>query len=928
MLLRNHVAICLLLLCALGSVAQPLPFDPEVKTGKLSNGFTYYIRQNNEPKDRVIMYLVNKVGSILEDEDQRGLAHFMEHMSFNGTKNYPKNQLVDYLQKSGVRFGADINAYTAFDETVYQLPLPSDDTSVVRHGLQIMRDWAADATLDLDEIEKERGVVLEEKRLRNSAQQRFMDKHFPLQVNNSRYAHRLPIGTDEVIKGFKPETIKRFYKDWYRPNLQALIVVGNINVNDIEKQIKKLFGDLKNPAKPKERKKYSIPLTNKNQFIALTDAEQTSTSLDIIIKQPELRYKTAEDYRNAVVRSIANGALAQRLQELSQKPDAPFVNARGGINGFMGGLDAFSMSIVSKPGKVKESFSSVWSLVEQYKRFGITPSELERQKIAYTNRMESILKERDKRPSNGFVDEYLQHFLKGDAVPGIDEENALLKKHLQSITIDDVNKAVRAAIKDVNRDIIILAPEKEKNNLPGAAVVNNWISEVSKSEMVAYTDNFKDEKLFPSLPPKGKIVSRKYIDSINVTVLKLSNGASVYVKPTDFKNDQIIFSSFSEGGSSLVPDSEFRSASVAATLVGIGGVKTFSRQDLQKMLVGKKVNVQPFLAERYEGVSGAAAPKDIETALQLLYLQFTSPRIDTPFITSVIERSKAALANRDSDPAVVFGDTVNSVLSQYHFRRKPETAQSYDEIQIGQMSDIYKERFANPGDFTYVFVGNIDTAVLYDMIEQYIASLPSKGSDEKAKDLGIHIPKGKIERTVYKGNDDKATVRLVFSGEYTFNNENNTQLSALGSVLQYRITERIRETEGGAYTPQAGVNYNKYPRNRYAFNVTFTCAPQNVEKLIAATNEEIEKLKKDGPPKDDIEKFIAEQKRGTELNLRSNDFWLGYLNFVLQNDEPATSVLYSEQHLKEVTPLSVKQAAATYLKGDNYIRLVHMPEKN
>jgi len=398
--------------------AQVLPLDPAVRTGKLPNGFTYYIRHNEEPKNRVTLYLANKVGSILENEDQRGLAHFMEHMSFNGTKHFPKNELVDYLQKSGIRFGADLNAYTSFDETVYQLPLPSDNPELLQGGLQIMRDWAQDATLDPAEINKERGVVLEEKRLGKGASERMRQIYFPVLLNHSRYAERLPIGVDTVLNNFQPAAIKSFYQDWYRPNLQALIVVGDINVDEIEKNIKAKFGDLKNPVKEKPRTAYKVPLTGKNQFISITDKENRATSAEILIKHPEQLVRTAVDYRNLIIRSLFNDMLNDRYQEVTRQADPPYISGGAGISNFLNSLDDYSAHVAAKPGELEKGLKALWRETVRVSRFGFTESELQRAKKNYLNILEFSFKEKDKTPSSRYVNEYLQYFLKGTAAPG------------------------------------------------------------------------------------------------------------------------------------------------------------------------------------------------------------------------------------------------------------------------------------------------------------------------------------------------------------------------------------------------------------------------------------------------------------------------------------------------------------------------------
>lgn len=915
-----------LLACSTITYAQ-IPLDPAVRTGRLPNGFTYYIRYNNEPQHRVFLFLANKIGSMQEDDDQLGLAHFLEHMSFNGTKHYPKNQLIDYLQKAGVRFGADLNAYTSFDETVYQLPLPSDDTAVLRNGLQIMRDWAADALLETEEINKERGVVLEEKRQRIGVGQRFQEKTLPIQVNNSLYGRRLPIGTEQVLNSFTPDAIRRFYKDWYRPDQQALIVVGDIDVDHMEKQIRKLFGDLKNPANERPVIEHKIPLTGKNQFLLATDAEQTTTQISLTFKQPELSLKTKANYRVQIMRNLLNQALAGRLTDVSARPQPPFMQASASLAGFMGGLDAFSVDIVPRPGKIKEAFDTVWTEIVRLQKLGVTNTELERGKLAYITRMETIYKEKSKIPSDAYVQDYLAYFLRGTAAPGTEVEYVMAKEILENITLEDVNALARDIVKETDRDIMIFAPEKDKASLPTEAQVNAWITAVKQEKLfTVWKDATSDKQLLSNLPPAGKVIKREKIDSIGVTLYTLNNGSKVYVKPTAFKNDEILFTAFSEGGTSLYPDSLFLQAAAATWLIPANGLGEFGPIELGKMLTGKAAQVQPYLQDMFEGLNGAATVKDLETALQLIHLYFTKPRYDTTLFANNINGSKAMMMNRNNSPETVFGDTVNLVMSGYHYRRQPPTIAKLDSINLDKVFSIYKERFANAGDFTFVFTGSIDTATFIPLIERYLGSLPSTGQREVWKDLGIYVPEGRISKTLYKGKDEKALVKMHYSGDYAFNVANNTQLAALGAILQYRMTERIRELEGGAYTPRAGVNYIKQPRSRYLVSIEFTCAPQNAEKLIEAANNEISKIKTSGASQDDIDKFKAEQVRMRETQLQTNGMWMGWLTYVLQNKEPFTGVLYLKQRLQAVTPASVQQAARQFINDKNYIRLVLMPE--
>lgn len=903
-----------------------LPLDTAIKTGKLANGFTYYIRRNTEPKNRAQLYLAIKVGSILENDNQRGLAHFMEHMSFNGTKNFPKNELVNYLQKSGIRFGADLNAYTSFDETVYQLPIPTDDPELFKNGMQIMRDWAQDAVLDSAEIEKERGVVLEEKRSGKGAGQRMQEKYLPVILNNSRYSNRLPIGTEDVLKGFKHETLKQFYKDWYRPNLQALIVVGDINVAEVEKMIRTMFSDLKNPSSQRTRTEYSIPLLNKNQFIAVTDKEFPYTVAQVMIKHPETKLKTTTDLRDGTIRSLYNQMMSTRFSELMKQADPPFLQGGSSIGGFLAGLDVASAVVYAKPGELEKGFKAVLAETERVKRFGFTQSELDRAKQSYLTQMEAAFKEQDKTSSENYVREYVRLFLDEEASPGINYEYNFAKDVVPGIALTEVNKLASEYLVDKNRDVLIMAPEKEAATLPSEATVTNWINEAKNNELTAYVDQVSDKPLLETKPKAGKIVNETEGEKIGVTELTLSNGVKVVLKPTDFKNDEIIFSAFSPGGTSLYPDKDYQSASFASTIINRSGVGEFNSIQLPKLLTGKRVSVSPFISERTEGISGFAAPKDLETALQLTYLYFTSPRKDQDMFQALIAQQKGALANRSSDPNSVFADTVAAVMGNYNVRRTGPSLEKLEQVNLDRAFEIYKERFADAGDFHFTFVGSFKLDSIKPLLEQYLGALPSTKRVEEAKDLGIVPPSGKITKTVYKGQEPKATVRLVFTGDYTYNEDTNNELDALGEVLQIKLIERLREEESGVYSPGTRMSYSKYPTNRYSFTVAFGCAPENVDKLVNATLDEINKIKTNGAQTGDIEKFIAEERRSTETQLKQNGFWLGYLSNQYQNNESPLQILTYLDSLKKITSANLKETANKYLSGNNFIKFILLPE--
>lgn len=907
--------------------ATALALDPAVKTGKLSNGFTYFIRKNSEPKNRVQLYLALKAGSILESDEQRGLAHFIEHMSFNGTKNFPKNALVDYLQKSGVRFGADLNAYTSFDETVYQLPLPTDDPALFKNGMKIMRDWAQNALLETPEIDKERGVILEEKRLGKGAQQRMQLKFLPMLVNHSHYADRLPIGTDEVLNNFKPETLKKFYHDWYRPDLQALIVVGDVDVAQVESMIKSMFSDLKNPVAGKPRTKYDVALSGKNQFMAVTDKEMPYTVAQILVKQPALKIKTAQDYRASLVRSLYNQMIGSRISELTKQANPPFLQAQSNISSLIANLDAATSVVVAKPGELESGFKALFTEIEKARRFGFVESELARAKTSFLTMMEMAYKERDKTSSEAYVKEYLQYFLNGTAAPGIDFEYDFVKKQLAGISLTEVNDLVSYSLVDKNRDVILMAPEKDAASLPTEASINKWIADVKAQNITAYVDQTSNKPLLAEKPLAGKIVSEKKIASLGVTELTMSNGVKVILKPTTFKNDQILFRASSPGGTSLYSDQDFESASIAADLASGSGVSEFNAIALPKMLAGKVVAVDPYIGSIAEGITGSASPKDLETALQLQYLYFTQPRVDMDIFNAMIQQMKGSLANRSQDPNSVFSDTLSAVLSNYNVRRTGPSLEKIARMDAGKALSIYKERFGDAGDFTFTFVGNFDVEKIKPLLEQYIASLPSKGRKESFKDLGIRPMKGVVNKNVYKGTEDKATVRLFLTGDYAYNEKNNNELDALAEVLQIRLIERLREEESGVYSPNVSAQYAKYPAERFGLVVSFGCAPANVDRLVASTIDEIKKLREQGPGQVNLEKYKAEEGRSIELAMKQNPFWLNALSDAYENNEDPEKINRLEQGLKGVTTKGVQEIAKKYISGDNIIKLVLLPEK-
>ncbi len=909
------------------NLTQPIPVDPDVKVGKLANGLTYYIRKNAEPRNRAELRLVVRAGSVLETDQQQGLAHFMEHMAFNGTKNFPKNELVNFLQSSGVRFGADLNAYTSFDETVYELPVPTDSANVFERSMQILEDWAHNATLDSVEIDKERGVVLEERRLGQGAQQRMRDKYFPLILNNSIYANRLPIGKEDILKTFKPATLRQFYHDWYRPDLMAVVAVGDFDGAKVEAMIREKFGRIPAVTLAKPRPEFSIAPHKDTKVVIVTDNEQPNTVIQIIYKRPEIKERTLNDLRASLERSLFNAMLGNRIQELTQKADPPFLYGASNYGGFLGNLDAFTSFAVAKDGDVSRAINAVLDENARVKNFGFTATELARAKSDLLTGVEQAYKERNKTRSGSYVNEYVQNFTDQQPFTSIGFYNDFVKKTLPGLTLKEINGLVNQFITNENRAVVIMAPESAKDKLPTVEQVIGYINNAGKG-VTAYVDQTLNKPLLPTMPTPGPVVSEKKINEIGVTEWVLKNGVRVVLKPTDFKNDQILFTGSSFGGTSLYNLTDFMSARYASALVTLGGTGAFNQIQLGKFLSGKSVNVGPYISELSEGISGQATPRDLETALQLTYSYFTQPRKDADVVKGFLSNQRSLLQSQVATPtpAKVFQDTVQVTLGNYNPRRLPLKPADLDKIDLDRSVAIYKERFANAGDFTFFFVGNYDAKTLRPLVEKYLGGLPATGKTEQFNDLGIRIPTGQISKTVYKGVDPKSTVQLVFSGPFTWSTENTTQVDALAEALEIKLTETLREEESGVYGVSASGSYSKYPVPRYTMRIGFGCAPENVEKLIAGTMAAIDNLKKNGADPKDIAKFKAESQRETENQLRDNNFWLSYLSSQYVNGDDPTDVLREPEQLKKVTVESTKAAANTYF-GPNVVRVVLMPEQ-
>ncbi len=907
-----------------GELDQALPFDKRVRTGKLPNGLTYFILPHKKPEKRAQLWLAVNAGSVLEDDDQRGLAHFVEHMGFNGTKRFPKQDLVDFLETSGVKFGADLNAYTSFDETVYMLQVPTDKPELVDKGIKVLRDWAGDISFAPDELEKERGVVLEEWRLGRGAGRRIWDKQTKVIYHGSKYAERTPIGEAEIIKKAPREAFLRFYRDWYRPDLMAVVAVGDFSPDEIEKQIATEFGDLKNPSSPRPRPTVPVP-PHKDVLVSIeTDPELPTTRVSVLGKMPHRPERTVRDFRRQAAERLYQSMLNARLDEIRRRPDAPFVSADVGTREVVRALDVFSPSATVKGDDVEKALTALLEEVERVERHGFQASELDRAKRSMVRQYQQSLAQRDKRDARSFADELVDHFLTGEEVPGVEVELALVEKLLPTITLAELNGLAKTWGGDENRVITVSGPDKLKRPTPEALL--SVARSVAARPLTPYEDGVSDKSLVAKPPTPGKVVSERTVPEVGLIEWKLANGARVVLKSTDFNDDEVRLSAFSPGGHSLVPDADFDTARFADTVVGEGGVGAFSAVDLRKTLSGKVAYVGANVGELEESLIGSASPKDLELLFQLVHLRFTAPRKDAQAFEAWRSRQIESVRNRRLSPEAVFGEDLMSFAYQNHPRRKPVTPEVVSKVDLDKAMRIYADRFADAGDFTFVFVGNFDTAQMKPLVETYLGSLPASGRKETWRDLKVRPPKGVQTKTVVAGREPKSQVVMIFHGKEKWTRDADNDMRLLAEVLRMRLRERLREDMGGVYGVGAGGGISRRPAPLYAFSIQFGCAPENVEKLKEAVLAEIKAIQKDGIADSYLEKVKASRRRGHEVNLKENRFWEGELRRAYTFGDDPREILDVEKEIAKISSDRLRAAARKYLRPREIVVGVLKPD--
>lgn len=939
-LLHSFWMIALLICCNIQQVSAqmqmpPIPVDKNVRIGKLDNGLTYYIRRNALPEHRVEFYIAQKVGSILEEPQQRGLAHFLEHMCFNGTKNFPGNEkglgIIPWCETKGIKFGVNLNAYTSVDETVYNISnVPTENPNVVDSCLLILHDWSNAVLLEDKEIDKERGVIHEEWRSRNSGLLRLYTEAQPVMYPGSKYADCMPIGSIDVIDNFPYQAIRDYYTKWYRPDLQGIIIVGDIDVDAMEQKLKATFADVKAPVNPAERIYFPVP-DNKEPLVYIgKDKEVDDPSFTIFFKQDatpdsikgNMMYML-QDY----LLSMAMDMLNSRLNELRQSANPPFIYASAGYNDFFLSKtkEAFSLSAGSKADGINEALKAVLAEVERVRRFGFTESEYERARANYLQHLESAYTEREKNKNDVYVRQYVQHFLNAEPIPGIEFEYSTMSQVAPNIPVIAINQLVQTQlVADTNQVVFIAAPEKEGMQYPTKEEVIALLKGMKDLDVKAYVDKVSNEPLMKEAPKGGKIVSEKQDAIYGTTELTLSNGVKVYIKKTDFKADEIRMKAYSAGGNSLfnTKDALNFNQHVMNDVVSVGGIGNFSKIDLTKMLAGKKVSVSAGVGETQEYVHGNCSPKDFETLMQLTYLTFTAPRKDEEAFASFKSRLKAQLESAEANPLSSIGDTLNKVMYNNHPRIINLKPDMVDKIDYDRVIELYKERFANAGDFNFYFVGNIDLEKDRSLIEQYLGALPATGATkESIRDNHVDIQKGNIVNEYAKEQQTPmATVIMLYSGQCKYNLRNNILMDFLTQTLDIIYTEEVREKEGGTYGVSAYGRLTKAPKEQLVLQIFYQTDPAKKDHLNGIIDQQLQKVAAEGPTAEHLQKIKEYMLKKYKDNQKENGYWLGNLDEYFSTGIDNTKDY--EATINAVTAKDIQQFAADILKQGNKITVV------
>ena len=911
--------------------AMPVPFDPNVRRGKLENGLTYYIRHNEKPAQRANFYIAQKVGSILENDDQQGLAHFLEHMAFNGTKNFPGKGLLNYMEHNGVKFGENVNAWTSIEQTVYMLTnVPTTNMNLVDSCILILHDWSSFISLEGEEIDKERGVILEEMRQGQGAQMRIYEKMLPEIYPNSPYGHRLPIGTEEVVSGFKHDALRAYYHKWYRPDLQGIIIIGDVDVNEVENHLKSIFEDIPAPINPAERTRFQVA-DNAEPIVSIcTDPEETNYNISLYYKHDIVPFEERGDVQywlKGYIDQLVSTMYNNRMEELTQKANPPFIFGYGYYGTFFVSdtKDAWTgLAYAKDKDGIDEALTAIVAENKRMQQYGFTASEFERAKADLMKQIENQYDERDKQETSRYFYPILNHFLTNEPLLGIENEYMLLGQIMPMLPVEAINQYAKELIREDNIVITLTAPEKEGEVLPTKEELLALFNKAKEIEVEPYKETVSNEPLIATLPVKGAIESKKHDDTFDATILTLKNGVKVIYKPTHFKDDEILMSAYSFGGYSVMDQSDPYTLQQLNELAGLGGLGNFSAIDLPKVLAGKKVHVSGNVNTFTENVSGSCSVKDLETMMQLIYLSFGTPRSDEEAYQSFITRTKAMLANIESNPDVAFSDNLIFALFDNHPLRKRMKAEDYDKVDYAKALKLYADRFKDANNFVFTFVGNIDPETFEPMVEQYIGALKTKKNDETwtanvpaitDKDVTSHYTKAM--------ENPKVTCYMVYNGDMEFNRKNQLTMQVLSDVMDIVYTEKIREDEGGTYGVGVQGNLSLRPKETFMFLIGFDTNKEMYEKLMGIAIAELQNVANQGPRPEDLKKVKEFLVKKHSEDMENNRYWMNCIQ--TQSRDGYNPMANYNDIINGITTDDVANMAKAVLKGYKK-EVVQIPE--
>lgn len=904
-----------------------IPPGPDVTVGVLNNGLRYFVRANQEPENRALFRLVVRVGSIVEDEDQLGLAHVLEHMAFNGSDNFEKQELVDFMESIGMRLGMGLNASTSFDETIYMLEVPMDDPEHLQTAFQILADWAHGLTLDPAEVDQERGVVVEEWRMRRGAMSRLQDEQFPLIFRDSRYAERNPIGTVESIETFAHEALGRFYDDWYRPDLMAVIAVGDFDAAEVESLVVERFAGTPVPSASRERPEYPVPNHEETLVSILTDPEVSSTNVTVYHKLDEEIEWTVGGYRQRLVEGMYNSMLNDRFREIALEPDAPFLGASSGKGRLVRSKAVYSLQASVLEERVEDGLGALFREAERVARHGFTASELERQKTEQLRGIRQAYDTRMDRTSSSFASEYIRAFLDGESIPGIEYEYELYQRFIPEITLEEVNEVGQDWVTDGNRVVLLTAPETAAAELPNEAALLAALAAVEEEEIAPYQDVAIGAALLADLPVGGAVAEERSLER-GITEWSLGNGVRVILRPTDFEEDEVLFRGFSPGGTSLAGDDSFIPARTASEVIVGGGLGEFDAIGLGRVLTGTVASARAFISEFEEGVAGSASVSDLETMFQLIYLAFTAPRPDEDFFQVWTTQVRQALENRDANPRIAWSDAYLRLMTQDHPRSRPMTLESLGETDLVESLGFYEERFADAGDFTFIFVGDIDLGVIRPLVERYLGGLPAAGREESWRDVGMRAPQGVHEEVVFRGLEPQSSTVLTFNGPFDYNDQvQRGAIRALALALDEELQAVVREELGGSYSIGVGPGITWRPEATFQMNISFGSDPERTEEIVETIFGVLEDFREGGPTEEQAANAREALLRQFETDFQENRAWLGQLVSDYQRGvEPAAALDTFEASVEALTVDVLTEAARSYLDPENFVRVTLMPQ--